>query len=190
MTTVPKFSPSGLVLSSNTTFKKASYPLEVPMTLRLTFIENWSWSFHVLFGNDPVLHIPCSSFVTVTDLGHCASRYAPACSFLLRDRCFFHETIVRLAHHQEAFVCASQGTVGICIGMLLSLRTDDIIVGMKTYIYVYIYTFRFSVHPCNFPRSTLQWHFAGIVLVQPIIRWVWIIIVIHFSLLIKHNTHS
>jgi hypothetical protein len=83
---------------------------------------------------------------------------------------FFCETGVRLAHSHEAFVCASQRTVGICIGVFLSLRTYDIIVGMKTYRYEYIYTFRFSVHPSNFSRSTLQWHFAGIVLVQPIVR--------------------
>ena len=37
--------------------EKASYPLEVPMTLRLTFNENWSCSFHVLFGNEP-----CASY--------------------------------------------------------------------------------------------------------------------------------
>ena len=127
-------------------------------------------AFMFCLAMSPVLHIPCSSFVTATNLGHCASRYAPACSFLSRDRCFFCETIVRLAHHQEAFVCASQGTVGICIWVFLSLRTYDIIVGMKTYIYVYLYTVRFCVHPSNFLRSTLQWHFAAIVLVQPNVR--------------------
>jgi hypothetical protein len=34
-----------------------------------------------------------------------------------------------------SFVCASQGTVGICIGVFLSLRTYDIIININTYIF-------------------------------------------------------
>jgi hypothetical protein len=60
------------------------------------------------------------------------------------------ETGVILAHCREAFVCASQGTVGICIGVFLSLRTYDIIMDMDTFIHVYIYIFRWTVHPWNF----------------------------------------
>ena len=40
------------------------------------------------------------------------------------------ETGVILAHSHKAFVCASQGTVGICIGVFLSLCTNDIIMDM------------------------------------------------------------
>jgi hypothetical protein len=60
----------------------------------------------------------------------------------------------------------SHNSVGVCIVMFLSVRTYDVIVEMKTSIYVYIYIFLLGVIFYCAPRSMGKWHFAGVVSVQ------------------------
>jgi hypothetical protein len=84
--------------------------------------------------------------IPVHDPGHCATwRIHRFASFLSRERCDFS------AHPWLSFVCASQGTVGICIGVFLSMRTYDIIMNIKKHSYMYTYIVSVEAYtPVNF----------------------------------------